>query len=373
MTLTKAVVFTHIHVSSEQAAQTRDAPGASAIIQRVVPCFKNLLVCRNVGLVYVYVDVGIEFALSHLPESDIEKGEISFSMKELESEERTRNCLKIAADEAIQELLDNPESDFDRAQAPRFQFVGLPHLLSLFNALFKIDPTLIKNLAGELRNFTYDSPKFVEAVICLVRGAHPIHDQYPILRFDADVEVNEEGVGTLITAVNHSLNAFFMFNFFSGGYGRCDGMAEPVNDYAVRVHWLIDQKPKEVGQPLNLKDRGEVFLRDLGELGATQVASSAQMSRPMRELVQKKRKGVSANRFSPQVISGAGLFMSLSAIRALPPFMNSNYLTVWIDDHLKRRLHEAVGHLTAQSLFRSGDGQPALGSLLRRGTRRAGR
>jgi hypothetical protein len=46
-----------------------------------------------------------------------------------------------------------------------------------------------------------------------------------------------------------------------------------------------------------------------------------------------------------QVISGAGLCMSPEAIRALPPFANVGEAIIWIDDHLKRILHEDMGHL----------------------------
>jgi hypothetical protein len=55
-------------------------------------------------------------------------------------------------------------------------------------------------------------------------------------------------------------------------------------------------------------------------------------------------------RKSQQVISGAGLYMSRSAIERLPPFMSFATLTTWVDDHLKRRLHEALDHLEASDL-----------------------
>jgi hypothetical protein len=45
-----------------------------------------------------------------------------------------------------------------------------------------------------------------------------------------------------------------------------------------------------------------------------------------------------------QVVSGAGLCLSRSAIRGLPPFANINDLVVWIDDHLKWRLHDDLEH-----------------------------
>jgi hypothetical protein len=342
---TKAVIFTHIAVKREQAEATSRAKGAFRLMERVKPYFKAYLKCRNVGLVYVYVDVGTRMTLRRLSDLDFETGHIRFSMTALESEVRTRNCFKMSTDLAIHELLNDPSIEFDRSQAPRFQFVGLPHLLSLFNALFLIDPGLILDLAGEQGQLTYDSPKFVEAVIRLVRGVHPIHSRYPIFRFDEDVEVNEQGITELLSAATLAMNTdLFPYDFFSGKYGRADGTPDPVNDYAVRVHWLVDRKSGR------FSDKGYHFLRDLGEFGPTQLPTSRPMSDHMRKFVQDRHRGKSANRESPQVISGAGLFMSRSAICMLPPFMNFNNATTWVDDHLKRRLHEAVGHLTEASL-----------------------
>jgi len=340
----KAVVFTHIAVKPEEAGATERAEGAFRLIDRAKPYFKAYLKCRNVGLVYAYVDVCTRMILKELSALDFE-GRINFSMMDLESEVRTRNCLKMASDQALHELLNDPGIEFDQSQAPRFQFVGLPHLLSLFSALFRIDPSLIRDLAGEHRELTYDSPKFVEAVIRLVRGAHAIHGRYPIFRFDEDVEVNEQGITELLSAATLAMHTnLFPYDFFSGRYGRADGTSDPANDYAVRAHWLIHRASG------GLSDKGYRFLRDLGELGATQLPTSAQMSDHMQKFVQDRRHGKSSNRKSPQVISGAGLYMSRSAIRVLPPFMNFNNATTWVDDHLKRRLHEAVGHLTESSL-----------------------
>ena len=93
-----------------------------------------------------------------------------------------------------------------------------------------------------------------------------------------------------------------------------------------------------------------LFLRDIAECGATQVDNGPEVSKKMQEFVAKHRKGQLANRVSPQVISGAGLYMSHQAIHKLPPFMNLRNFVSWIDDHLKRRLHEAVGHLLPDRL-----------------------
>jgi hypothetical protein len=344
MSTTKAVIFTHLGMTPEYAEKTREAGGRRDLMNRVAPIFREYLRCRNVGLVYVYVDVGTQLLIQRLSES-VEGRGVSFSLEELGLEERTRNCLKLAVDEVTQNLLDDQSIEFHPAQAPRFQFVGLSHLLSLFNALYRIDPQLIRDLAGKDQVFTYDSPKFVEAVIRLRRSPHPIHGRHPIFRFDADVMVNQSGIGELIAAVTQSwtLSMASLFNLFSGGYGRADAPPDPLNDYAVRLYWLVDRATGE------LSERGLHFLRDLGEIGATQVPSSVQMSAAMSEYVRQKRGGRSSNRKSQQVISGAGLFISQDASRSLPPFMNSRQMTTWIDDHLKRLLHEAVGHLDEES------------------------
>jgi hypothetical protein len=343
MSATQAVIFTHIKVSQEEAAQTSDHFGVRHLIDRVADVFRSYLLCRNVGLVYCYVDVGMQLTLSRLAKT-VEGSEVSFSLEELGSEERTRNCLKMAVDEVVQNLLDDRSVDFGPAQATRFQFVGLPHLLSLFNALSRIDKQLIRDLAADENTFTYDSPKFVEAIIRLVRSPHPIHGRHPVLRFDADVKVNEASVGELLAAVLRAWNTGPVHQLFSGGYGRSDGVADPVNDYAVRTHWLVNRETKE------LSELGYHFLRDLGELGASQVPTSVPMSAAMSRYAREKRGGKTCNRDSQQIISGAGLFMSQNAIRALPPFINSRQMITWVDDHLKRRLHEAVGHLDAKSL-----------------------
>jgi hypothetical protein len=68
-----------------------------------------------------------------------------------------------------------------------------------------------------------------------------------------------------------------------------------------------------------------------------------------------RQEGYSANRDSEQVISGAGLYMSLSAILRLPPFMNFENNIIWVDDHLKRRLHEVLGDLAITDLEHVGE------------------
>ena len=335
----KAVIFTHLPVAIDGQPSVYTRRMTINLINRVLPYFKAYLQCENIGLVYVYVDTGVRLTLKHLKE---EAETIQFTIAELEFEQNTRNCLKLAVDKAIRELAKNSGAAFNPSLASRFQFIGLPHLLTLIHSLYRIDRDLIQDLAGRGGRFTYDSPKFVEAIIRLVRGAHQPHALFPVLRIDEDVKVNEAAIGLLLDEAREAMQSN-QTNcwFFSGGYGTLGGPPEPVNDYAVRLAWLVDRE-----NPDTLSSQAGCFLRDLGEFGATQVSTGAPLSGFLTDWLEKERKGHTANRASQQVISGAGLFMSRWAIDTLPPFMNFPTLITWIDDHLKRRLHEVLGHLS---------------------------
>ncbi|HJQ25858.1 MAG TPA: hypothetical protein VKA60_18205 [Blastocatellia bacterium] len=337
MLASKAVVFTHLPVPIDGQPYVYTRKMIFRLIRRVLPHFKAYLRCRNIGLVYVYVDTGIRLTLRHLLK---ETGVIQFTIAELEFEQNTRNCLKLAVDKAVAELSKEPDSSFKLSSAPHFQFIGLPHLLTLIHSLYRIDPGLIYDLGGSQGQFTYDSPKFVEAIIRLVRGIFLPHSQFPIFRFDEDVKVNEVAIGRLLEHARAIMDGDDQtYWFFSGGYGRLGKDIDPVDDFAIRLHWLADRHTR------TLSNQGWCFVRDLGEIGATQIPSDRPLSDYMNGWLKTHRSGASANRAQQQVISGAGLFMSLPAIQTLPPFMNFHLLITWIDDHLKRRLHEVLGHL----------------------------
>lgn len=335
----KAVVFTHLPVQMPRENPVYDATAAERLIARVKPYFTRYLQCRNIGLVYVYVDTGLRLTLKHLSQSKTKP--LEFTIDELDFEQSTRNCLKLALDEACNELRRNLEAGFNRALAPSFQIVGLPHLLSLIHALYKVDRKLLNLLAGPGSQFSYDSPKFIEAVIRVVRGENAANSHYPIFRIDEDVQVNETAIKELLSAAGRTLqDNLHQYVFFSGGYGGYGRPTDLVNDYAVRLHWLVDRSGNISAH------HAESFLRDLGEIGATQVDSAKSTSAAVASFVKQNRNGRSANRATQQVISGAGLYMSCPAIRTLPPFMNFSTLTTWVDDHLKRMLHETLGHMT---------------------------
>ena len=119
--------------------------------------------------------------------------------------------------------------------------------------------------------------------------------------------------------------------FFSGVYGGADKKVDPTNDFAVRTHWF------------DKRDCYKTFLADMAVLGAPQsdgfkkedCSVNLQKSLSARKLTLSKRS-------SAQVISGAGLVVSRTAVSFLPPFMNFQTLTTWVDDFAKRLLHEEI-------------------------------
>lgn len=343
MPILKAVIFSHIPVPMVKGKAEYNAMSIRTLVDKVKPFFKNYLLCRNIDLVYIYVDTGIRLTLKHLSEYNAEP--IHYTVDELNFEQSTRNCLKLAVDESLNDLTEDSELDWKPNLAPIIQFIGLPHLMSLIHSLYKINPELIRLIAGGYNHFSYDSPKFVEAVIRIARGSSDASgNQYPIFRIDEDVAVNEKAIDVLLDKVNREMqHNLHQYSYFSGGYGRYNQKLDPVNDYAVRLHWLVNENGE-------LSEHAKCFIRDLGEIGATQVTPNNKTSNVMSLFVEKERDGATVNRNNQQVISGAGLYMSLSAIKTLPPFMNFQTLTTWVDDHLKRRLHEALGHIDVSQI-----------------------
>lgn len=334
MAATRAVVFTHLPVPlPDKEIGTLGAKAAAELTSRVMPLFRSLLRCRNVGLVYVYVDTGLRIMLRHLSP----RRRLSFRIQDLVYEQNTRDCLRLAVDAAMRDLARSGDPRFVAAGAPKFQFVGLPHLYTLLHSLHESDPQMLRDLAGPRHQFTYDAPKFVEAVIRLVRGGDGEHAAHPIFRVDEDVEATEEGISVLLQAVADMVGDPNKYSLFSGGYGTPGAPTDPVDDFAVRLHWLVDAKTRR------LDEGGRAFLRDLGGIGATQLRAPEE--RPFTPVLQRILSEEPQARPSPQAISGAGLYMSRLAIQALPPFMSAGSLTTWIDDHLKRRLHEVLDHI----------------------------
>jgi predicted nucleotide-binding protein len=314
----KAIVFTHI--SQRDPEQANDS-----FIKESADHFEAFCRCRNVSVVFVYVSFGLEQLLKGFNNGD---GRIGIALEVVAGEARILNALQIALSVARQRI--------GGAQGPKFIFIGLKELAELLRRLGTNNSELVDHIAGGAANSTYDAPKFVEAVIRfkLQDDGHPEGDV--VLRFDADVGVEPKGIEAILDKVKlerQETNYFFM----SGGYAGATPQ-DYKNIYPVRINWFIED-----GVPFSECRR---FLRDLGELGATQIGSEVQRSPLFPDDIS------SQNRTNPQPISGAGLVMSVGAITVLPPFMNFKSRIVWVDDHLKRCLHEQLGHMDPAKIQR---------------------
>jgi len=327
----KAVLFTHL----KPKEHFRDPADFDRFYKDLGGFFESCVKCDNIAIVFAYVSFGIEHFVRAV--GSRARPPITLPFDVIEEEERLYNAFHIAVDEAIDQVPSRPGGP------PRFVFIGVRELANLLNKLWRQNPELIKNLAGS-GNFTYDSPKFVEAAIRIVRGGMQLEAAHPVIRIDADVEVDQQAIQEILEQAERQNRQALgrPYWWFSGCYkGSFPG--DPVNDHAVRQHWLIEPSTRMDPKAFRLLPRADAFLRDLGELGATQVGADFPFSPACQKLIQKR--GFSISRQVPQVVSGAGLATSLAAIRRLPPFMNAEEMIVWIDDHLKRQLHEAIGDI----------------------------
>lgn len=308
------------------------------------PILRSYLKCardgKRLAIVYAYVDWAVRQAIrANIFTRDTLGGGIEIPGDLLTAEEEIVGFLRYIENTQRKSLGLSP------IDPPVFHYIGLQKLLSLLQNIVHVDPRLTKFLCGEGDVFTYDSPKFVEAVIRLARGDVPHLAPHPILRVDEDAELNAFAVEALLNA--HSSECTRTpFYFFSGQYGSDSGIDDPINDHAVRVHWFAEVGHRR-GEPISDPDqekRISTFLADLSELGATQIPnSSISYSSGLKSVLLNR--SAATERGCPQVISGAGLIMSCRAVSLLPPFMNIGELTTWVDDLLKRRLHEAIGDL----------------------------
>lgn len=343
--MSKAIVFTHL----DERDRLSDPNCFADFERRRLSFFEHCLECANLGLVFVYSSYGIQAYIEALLAGN---GKIPLSV--LDGEQRIYDALQLVVDHAAARIA-RKRPGFRRSHGPKFVFIGVRELACHLGRLHRTDVNLVRSLAARKR-FTYDSPKYVEAIIRL--GREKIDREETILRIDADVEVNEHSIARLMQKARDCRQTDAPVWWFSGTYsGNFPG--DPVNEHAVRQHWLIDPQTWKDPMTFRLVPGAESFLADLAELGATQLVPQVAPTLPIRveserptdsrlsaaalELVQAR--GFSKNRSKPQVISGAGLVASPDAIRRLPPFTNARSMVVWIDDHLKRLLHETIGDI----------------------------
>jgi hypothetical protein len=337
----KAILFTHVAMTTTKARALSESPNArTAFLQSHEPFFRACFDCTNVGVVYIYVDLvlrGLEMSsVAGKPAFSVPGDLLSYANVVQNLLAQIRDRARISAEAAGRDTRGLPDD--------RFVVIGISELAHLLNDFLEIDPLLVEPIAGPNGIFTYDSPKFVEAVIRLARGAEPAVGRQPILRIDNDVKPNDRAINAILLSAQSQMRQLRKYYFFSGGY-RGEESPDPKNEHAVRVHWFALDK---VGYAS--------FLGDLGELGATQLTTDTDWNFPLTsggliprstegQLLAAKRGAPRTDRWSPQVISGAGLTMSFACILELPPFLNIPHMVVWIDDHLKRRLHEQLGHI----------------------------
>ncbi len=354
---TRAVVFTHfgsLKYRSGGKEFHEILPVYEEIYKKI---FGYYLQCPSISIVYIYIDWAFKQVVPRIgtigkfvvdPNLNNEEEELIDLLRGAErgarAEHRTRNSSQ---------------------PTPVFEFVGITKLLKILNDLVALNPDLTRYLCGPSGQFTYDSPKFVEAVIRLARGDTPHLARHPIIRVDEDAYVNDNSIKKLIYKYEELINIRRFF-FFSGTYGTEDDYKTEddtddfINDYAVRTHWFVPPRVRGKGEPTSDKEELErqplppenkraiqSFLADFDGIGARQLPDSREHhTEDYSSIVWDDVRSRRSERPSTQVISGAGLIMSSRAVRFLPPFMNFENLTTWVDDHLKRRLHEALEDLS---------------------------
>jgi len=339
--MARAVIFTHV----KEYNKLDTAMAVGKFKKHRQRFFESCLKCPNIAIVYVYSSFGVEKYVEALFEHGTQA---AVPMHVLDGEERLHDALETTVDDAAEAIGGSDDIERVKERGPKFVFIGVREMACLVLRLQVQRPDLVLSLASK-GEFTYDSPKFVEAILRLVRSHDRRLANDPVIRIDADVEVNADALKIIIdAAVSHSHGNAVAW--FSGSYCG-ETKNDPVNAFAVRQHWLISPDTRSDSHNFTLMPGGEHFLSDLAEIGATQFAASTAppLSKAGTVFIAKKRGGHSKARHSPQVISGAGLFASPAAIQILPPFMNAPGMVVWIDDHLKRLLHEALGHFEGQA------------------------
>lgn len=311
----RAVAFTHLSLMEIKDFEDANKNGklSKLIWNRWGRVLKAFADCSEVHLVYLFL---AEAYIAH-----ITKSEDWQDLKDLE----------IAIEEKLKPAI---EEHCGSQYVEKFEVVGVTQLQPLLEKFMKLS----QNLKGiELNQLVlgggselfYDCPKVAEAIIRIARR----HNPESILRFDQDVEINQEGIKALLNTYNNYINYGKKYSFFSGSYHEHDQSREPdlfwLNDFAVRTHFLSTSLDgKTVDDFDQSADPNTRFHLDI-ELAENFIDSI---------------RYIGGNAYN-QPISGAGLCISPMAIVQLPPFANVGKNIVWIDDSIKRALHEGIGDI----------------------------
>lgn len=305
----KCVIFTHFMPGRRSVF----VPGDSKRLEEEWCLrFKAYAACPSVAKVFVFISEGYRALLS------------------IRSPEMTTPFIGLEADRELVAII---RSAARLAGCPEGFIVpiGFDSMVDVLSRLERrakeFNRTIRLLLLGSGKHMRYDSPKMIDAILRIAGR----RTGCPVFRIDDDVRPEEASLRRLLLAYasmpDLHPDAIFVF---SGGYGGWDFEKENEqqqalrNNYAVRTGHLADEDNRL--DP----DRCGRFLRRLSSVGAEQAFS------PTRD---------GGNRENAQVISGAGFCLSSAAVEKLPPFANLDNPITWIDDHLKRKMHEALGDL----------------------------
>lgn len=324
----KGVVFTHFSCKIDDLA---DNSKKDLQIDEWKKRFVNYYACKNqIEKVFVFISEGYQALLA------TREGEAPFIS--LDSDRTFIEMLKEASKKACKEANEKTECKEDFIIT-----IGFDKMVSVMSKLqwaaTNAEQQLNLLLLGDGKHMRYDSPKIVDAMLRIFGRANGM----PVFRIDEDVKPNQKSFIKLLEAYNNlpQDKGFFVF---SGGYGhwkfskKDQQQAALINNYAVRTHHLA---MKSNGKKWHINvDKCKNFLNGLTDIGAEQSFAESDDG---------------GNSSEAQVISGAGFCLSYEAIKKLPPAANMISPITWIDDQLKRKMHEELNDLGENQISRVKD------------------
>ena len=331
-----AVTFTHLPIPNLEEFRRAAAMGnlSAYTEKRWGRCIRAFDECDNIHLAYLFL-------------SDAYKAFVTSS-----SSIDTLVHLEVAIKAALNRLMQHGKNP------GKFQVIGLEELKPLLEPLDKLAENsripLKQLVLGGGSELYYDCPKVVEAIIRVARR----HKREPIFRFDVDVAVEEQGVQKLIDQYEDLVDDKHYF-FFSGTYFYHNFTQDPerflLNDYSARLHFLSIGR-NDGASLKDYLDRAKINLDTIRSkrldnveeyMNSVEIDPRAipfKLDPTLSQYFIDKLPSIGANVFA-QPISGAGLCISQMAIVQLPPFANVARNIMWIDDSIKRTLHEGIGDL----------------------------
>lgn len=318
----KAVAFTHLSSPYQEFSLASANEELTELIDmKWGETIKYYCNCDRIRLIFLFFSEAYQYFMANGGESE---------------DFQARERLEVQIKEHLCDYIENKHPDYRR----KFRLIGYNEMAPLIQSFMSLGANMQSSfpslVLGQGSKLNYDCPKVVEAIIRIARRLKG----EVILRFDEDVKVEDEPIDILIAHYENLTADKKVYFFFSGNYHRHDVFTDSVshllNDHAVRTHFLsVDDRGQGVSSY-----NGTVSKRR--KINASQVPFSLE-TELAREFLQIMDKfGAPRN----QPISGAGLCISPMAIVQLPPFANVSENIVWIDDSIKRSLHEGIGDIS---------------------------